>query len=70
MKMTFSKVLQLILVFYNLAVKHADKVSGGSAGNGACIYVKNGTLVMVTGYAGDKVLNADMTNGALNINLA
>lgn len=69
MKMTFTKVIQLILMFYNLAVKHADEVSGGSAGNGACIYVKNGTLVMVTGYAADKVLDADITDGALNISL-
>lgn len=69
MKMTFNKVIQLILMFYNLAVKHADKVSGGSAGNGACIYVKNSTLFMVTGYAAEKFLDADITNGALNISL-
>ena len=41
MKMTFSKVMQLVLMFYGLARKYADSVTGGSASRGCLIYEKN-----------------------------
>lgn len=62
MKMTFNRVLQLILIFFGLARKYADKASEEAAKLGN-IYVENSTLFMHTGYVGDKILDADITNG-------
>lgn len=69
MKMTFGKVIQLILMFYNLAIRHADDVTGGSAANGALLMLKDETFVIRTGYAAEQELTADCTNGTLTMTL-
>lgn len=67
--MKFGKVIQLILMFYNLAIKHADEAAGGSAENGAYLALKNNTFVIRTGYAAEKTLSGEYANDTLEMNI-
>ncbi len=69
MKMTFSKVMQLVLMFYGLARKYADSVTGGSASRGCLIYEKNSTLFIKTGESADKTLDGGLSDGTLSLSL-
>ncbi len=69
--MSFSRVLQLILMFYNLAVKKASAIAEGSAaGNGARIYTQNGTLIIRTGYSADKTIDGNLDTGTMTITIS
>lgn len=65
----FQKLYLMILTFYQLAIKHADTVAGGGASAGALLYLSNSTLYIRTGFAAEKNLDADMTNGTISITL-
>ncbi len=67
--MKFGAVIRLILMFYELAVKHADSISGYSPGNGIEMSLSNGTFRIMTGTAGDHTLSGDLTNTTLTLNL-
>lgn len=68
MDMTFSNVLRLILMFYNLSAKHADTVAEEAANLGN-IYIEDGTLYVIPGYIGDKILDGDVTNSVLTLSV-
>lgn len=68
MEMTFNNVLRLILIFFNLAEKYADTVSEEAANLGN-IYIEDGTLYLATGYVGDKIFDADVTDGTLAVGI-
>lgn len=68
--MKFGKVIQLILMFYNLAIKHADEVAGGGGGAGYGAYLAlhdNGTFEIRTGRAADKTLSGEYENDTLEL---
>lgn len=67
--MTMSKVMQLILMFYNLATRYADGIADGSAGKGCLIYLKNETLVIRTGTSADKTVDGSLEGGTLTLTL-
>lgn len=63
-----NKILQMVLLFYNLSRKYTDAAAGGAT-NGAYLSVKDQTLIIRTGFAAEKTLDADITNESLNISL-
>ena len=66
--MKFGKVIQLILIFYNLAIKHADETAGGGAGYGAYLALNNNdTFEIRTGRAADKTLSGEYENDTLEL---
>lgn len=66
--MKFNKVISLILMFYNLAVKHADEVAGGGAGYGAYLALRtDDTFEIRTGRAADKTLSGGYANDTLEL---
>ena len=69
MKMTFNKVMQLVLMFYNLANRYADGIADGSAGKGCLIYTRDGTLCIRTGTSQDKTLDGSLEYETLTLNL-
>ena len=64
-----SKIIRLILLFYNLAVKHADAVSGYAPGNSVQMTCRNGTLYVATGTTPGETLSGSTENGTLTLNL-
>ena len=67
--MKFRAFIRLILVFYNMAVKHADVVSGYSPGNSVQMMLRNGTLYIVTGTTPGETLSGSLSNDTLTLNL-
>lgn len=69
MDMTFNRVMQLVLMFYNLANRYADGIADGSAGRGCLLYIKDNTFYIRTGESSDKTLDGDMEDGTLSLSL-